>query len=160
MGLFLVLTLFFFLFLFYSLMLWDFLFHNGTIILPDFCSGEDIEVAELKKAYCSWLEISGKIETIDLSPQTLYEIVFVIKIEDPSVWDFMVRLVIVTPSKKWLSRYENLKGKPSNEWFEILVGEYRTSPGDVGLVELRMEEYTSKLSKRGISVQCAIIRPK
>ena len=141
-------------------MLWDFLFHNGTIILPDFCSGEDIEVAELKKAYCSWLEISGKIETIDLSPQTLYEIVFVIKIEDPSVWDFMVRLVIVTPSKKWLSRFENLKGKPSNEWFEILVGEYRTSPGDVGLVELRMEEYTSKLSKRGISVQCAIIRPK
>uniref|UniRef100_A0A7N2L547 Phloem protein 2 n=1 Tax=Quercus lobata TaxID=97700 RepID=A0A7N2L547_QUELO len=125
-----------------------------------FSSGEDIEVAELKKAYCSWLEISGKIETIDLSPQTLYEIVFVIKIEDPSVWDFMVRLVIVTPSKKWLSRYENLKGKPSNEWFEILVGEYRTSPGDVGLVELRMEEYTSKLSKRGISVQCAIIRPK
>lgn len=157
MGLFLVIIFFF---LFYSLMLGGFLFHNDTIILPDFCSGVDIEVAELKKAPITWLEIFGKIDSIDLSPQTLYEIVLVIKIEDPSRWDFMVRLVIVTPSKKWLLRFENLKEKPSNEWFEILVGEYRTSPGDVGRMELRMEEYTSNLSKFGISVRCAIIRPK
>ena len=43
-------------------------------------SGEVIEVAELL-GVC-WLNIEGKIRTIDLSPGTEYEVVFVVKMNN------------------------------------------------------------------------------
>ncbi|THG07331.1 hypothetical protein TEA_012769 [Camellia sinensis var. sinensis] len=55
-------------------------------------SGEDIEVAELLDV--CWLEVRGKIDTIDLSPGALYEIVFVLKVKEKWIWKVIPLAVI------------------------------------------------------------------
>ncbi|CAL5334298.1 unnamed protein product [Camellia sinensis] len=105
-------------------------------------NGEEIEVVELKKV--GWLDIRGKFDrTIDLSPGTIYEIVFVVRMIDDGK----------------TQRNESLEGKPVEEWFEILVGEFIMSLENVGSVEFSMDEHGAPW-KSGLIVKCAIIRPK
>ena len=119
-------------------------------------SGEDIEVAELK-AVC-WLHIQGKIQTIDLSPGTEYEVVFVVKIAR-YMRNYSMTLEIILPSSKSLPRNESLNGKPIEKWFEIQAGEFLMSPENVGEITFKLGEYSSDW-KAGLVVKCAIIRPK
>ncbi|KAI8016443.1 Protein PHLOEM PROTEIN 2-LIKE A1 [Camellia lanceoleosa] len=125
-------------------------------------SGEEIEVAELREV--CWLDIRGKFDrTIDLSPGAMYEIVFVVRMIDDDVYythisNCTVTLVMILPRSR-TQRNESLEGKPVEEWFEILVGEFIMSPENVGSVEFSMEEHGTNW-KRGLIVKCAIIRPK
>lgn len=125
-------------------------------------SGEEIEVAELKEV--CWLDIRGKFDrTIDLSPGTMYEIVFVVRmIDDDEYYSHIsnctVTLVMILPRSR-TQRNESLEGKPVEEWFDILVGEFIMSPENVGSVEFSMEEHGADW-KGGLIVKCAIIRPK
>ncbi|KAI8535923.1 hypothetical protein RHMOL_Rhmol10G0213300 [Rhododendron molle] len=118
-------------------------------------SGEDIEVAKLVAV--SWLDIKGYIRTINLSPGTLYEIVFEVKKYDQSNSNF--DLVIKPQHSKALTRTESLEGKPLEEWFELVVGEFRMSPDYVGNMEFGVEQHDGGW-KSGLVVKCAIIRPK
>ncbi|GMP49630.1 hypothetical protein CsSME_00016555 [Camellia sinensis var. sinensis] len=128
-------------------------------------SGEDIEVAELLDV--CWLEVRGKIDTIDLSPGALYEIVFVLKVyENPNddiekkhISNYTLTLTIIPPRVKRLSRQAILKENLAGNWFEIVVGEFIMSPENVGIMEFSIEEYTPTW-KNGLAVKCAIIRPK
>lgn len=122
-------------------------------------SGEDIEVDELLRVW--WLEISGNIQTIDLSPGTLYEIVFIVKKiagYTDHVSNFSLKLTINFQHSKSLSRSESLKGKPLENWFEVQVGEFIMSPQYVGNMEFCLQNFTDL--KSGLVVKCAIIRPK
>ncbi|KAI8014714.1 Protein PHLOEM PROTEIN 2-LIKE A1 [Camellia lanceoleosa] len=124
-------------------------------------SGEEIEMAELKKV--SWLDIRGFFDrTIDLSPGTMYEIVFVVRmIGDDEYYthisNYIVTLVLILPGSK-TQRNESLKGRRVEEWFEIQVGEFIMSPENVGSIEFSMEEHGDW--KSGLILKCAIIRPK
>ncbi|THF94138.1 hypothetical protein TEA_011720 [Camellia sinensis var. sinensis] len=107
-------------------------------------SGEEIEVAELIEV--CWFDIRGKFDrTIDLSPGAMYEIVFVVRMIDDDVYqthisNCTVTLVMILPRSR-TQRNESLEGKPVEEWFEILVGEFIMSPENVGSVEFSMEDH-------------------
>ena len=121
-------------------------------------SGEDIEVAELQEI--CWLHIQGKIQTIDLSPGTEYEVVFVVKITgEGNIQNYSMTLQIILPSSKSLTRNESLNKKPIKEWCEILAGEFLMSPENVGEITFKLGEYSSDW-KTGFVLKCAIIRPK
>ncbi|XP_075644218.1 uncharacterized protein PHLOEM PROTEIN 2-LIKE A4-like [Castanea sativa] len=117
-------------------------------------SGEDIEVAELLSV--CWLEITGEIWTVKLTPGTLYEIVFVIMIkEGGNISNYTLQLTI-DGSK---GRSQSLKDTPRNEWLEMQVGEFMMAPERVGWLKFRLEEYSPDW-KNGLVVKCVIIRPK
>ena len=134
--------------------------HSDCLNLTHLCSGEDIEVAELIDVWR--LEISGKIWTVDLSPGTLYEVVLVIKIrEDNNTSDFILKLTLVPPDERFVQqRLEKLDKMPLEKWIEIVVGEFKMSPQNVGNVTFRLEGTESAMSKVGLLVKCAILRPK
>nr|XP_023919331.1 uncharacterized protein PHLOEM PROTEIN 2-LIKE A4-like isoform X2 [Quercus suber] len=127
---------------------WGWIKENDT-------SGEVIEMAELL-GVC-WLNIEGKIRTIDLSPGTEYEVVFVVKMND--TWKNSVTLTIILPSSKILTRSENLSGEEGGNWIDVKVGEFRMTPENVGEITFKMGEYSSEW-KGGLVLKCAIIRPK
>ncbi|XP_030943187.1 uncharacterized protein PHLOEM PROTEIN 2-LIKE A4-like [Quercus lobata] len=123
-------------------------------------SGEDIEVAELLRV--CWLDIQGKIQTMNLSLRTVYEVVFVVKIKDKyqhNIWEDSETLTIILPHSKTLTRLENLSKKPSGNWIEIQVGEFEMSPENVGEMTFKLEQHSTNW-KSGLLVKCAIIRPK
>ncbi|XP_050261527.1 protein PHLOEM PROTEIN 2-LIKE A1-like isoform X2 [Quercus robur] len=123
-------------------------------------SGEVIEVAKLKELGVCWLNIEGKIRTIDLSPGTEYEVVFVVKMNGyQKTWKNSVALTIILPSSKSLTRSENLSGKPVGIWIDVKVGEFRMTPENVGEITFKLGEY-SPVWKKGLVLKCAIIRPK
>lgn len=128
-------------------------------ILTGLYSGEVIEVAELL-GVC-WLNIEGKIRTIDLSPGTEYEVVFVVMMNDgyQNTWNNSVTLTIILPGSKPLTRSENLSGKPIGIWIDVKVGEFRMTPENVGEITFKLSEYSSEW-KEGLVLKCAIIRPK
>lgn len=104
--------------------------------------------------------MQGKIQTIDLSPGTEYEVVFVVKITgEGNIRRFSMTLEIILPSKKSLTRNESLNEKPIEKWFWIQAGEFLMSPENVGEITFKLGEYSSYW-KRGLVVKCAIIRPK
>ncbi len=112
--------------------------NSDNLNLTWFCSGEDIEVAELLEV--CWLDIQGTIQTIDLSPGTVYEVVFVVKMKDKGKFNYSVNLTIVLPRSKRLTRHENLNEKPLGKWIEIQVGEFIMSPENVGDLTFKLDE--------------------
>ena len=134
--------------------------HSDCLNLTNLCSGEDIEVAELIDV-CH-LEISGRILTFDLSPGTLYEVVFVIKIKEYNdISNFLLKFTVVPPDVRLVQqRYEKLNEKPLEKWIEIVVGEFEMSPENVGNVTFRLEGSEMGSYKKGLLVKCAILRPK
>lgn len=115
-------------------------------------------MVELRKI--CWLEISGSIWTVNLSPGTLYEIVFVVMIKRGSnISNFSLQLGINPPHSKSITHDVSLRLKPSNQWIEIQVGEFLMSPQMVGHMRFYLKE-TSPPWKRGLLVKCAVIRPK
>lgn len=118
------------------------------------------------KAIC-WLEISGSIWTVNLSPGTLYEIVFVVMIKGASIdisnirhiSEFSLQLGINPPHSKSITHDVSLREKPSDQWIEIQVGEFLMSPQMVGHTRFYLKE-NSPPWKCGLLVKCAVIRPK
>lgn len=134
--------------------------HSDCLNLTYLCSGKDIEVAELISV--CYLEISGRIWTVDLSPGALYEVVFVIKIKEyNNISTFLLKLTVVPPDVRFAQqRYEKINEKPLEEWVEIVVGEFVMLPQNVGNVTFRLEGTETVLWKCGLLVKCAILRPK
>lgn len=107
-----------------------------------------------------WLEIGGSIWTVNLSPRTLYEIVFVVKIKgDNNISNFSLQLGINPPHSKSITHDVSLREKPFDQWIEIQVGEFLMSPQMVGHAGFYLKE-TSPPWKHGLLVKCAVIRPK
>ncbi|XP_028126927.1 lectin-like [Camellia sinensis] len=119
-------------------------------------SGEEIEVAELLQV--CWLDVRGQFNgAVDLSPGIAYEIVFVVRMI--KCQDFSLKLTIILPNSKKLTRNESLNEKPLGSWFDIQLGEFKMSPENVGTMEFSLEDHT-ELWKSGLIVKYAIIRPK
>ncbi len=131
--------------------------NSDGLNLPQLRCGEEVQVAELVEV--CWLEIKGTIWTVDLSPGTLYEIVFVVKITNRGISRFSLKLTIALPDSTSVTRYEPLKEKPLHTWIEIQVGEFIMSPQNVGNMTFVLEEKGGDW-KSGLLVKCAIIRPK
>ncbi|XP_065621401.1 uncharacterized protein PHLOEM PROTEIN 2-LIKE A4 [Quercus suber] len=145
--------------------IWFLMVISDNLNLTWSCSdeySEDIEVAVLL-GVC-WLEIKGEIRTIDLSPGTVYEVVFVVKMLDEdwcecNMWNYSVTLTLILPHSKKVTHDENLEEKPIGKWFEIQVGEFKMTPENVGEISFQLGEFSSDW-KCGLVLKCAIIRPK
>lgn len=143
--------------------IWFLMVISDNLNLTWSCSdeySEDIDVAVLL-GVC-WLEIKGEIRTIDLSPGTVYEVVFVVKMLDEdwcNMWNYSVTLTLILPHSKKVTHDENLEEKPIGKWFEIQVGEFKMTPENVGEISFQLGEFSSDW-KSGLVLKCAIIRPK
>lgn len=118
-----------------------------------------VDVAELLDV--CWLEIYGKFNTKMLSPGILYDVVFVIKLKDPAYgWGVPVNVSLVLPNGYKQERKEKLQTKPREQWIEVPVGEFITSPENVGEIQFGMHEYDGGEWKRGLVIKGIAIRPK
>ncbi|CAF2148684.1 unnamed protein product [Brassica rapa subsp. trilocularis] len=119
-----------------------------------------IEVAKLE--WVAWLEVFGNFEMENLTPNSLYEVVFVVKLVDPAQgWEVPVYFKLVLPTGETKERQENMTMLGRNRWVEILAGEFRTSPEYIfGKIEFSMYEVKGGLWKSGLVVKGVAIRPK
>ncbi|XP_006280429.2 protein PHLOEM PROTEIN 2-LIKE A5 [Capsella rubella] len=121
----------------------------------------DGEVAYLRNV--CWLDIAGKFDTRYLSPNTRYEVVFVVMLEDTTFeCETPVKLKLDLPSNRenpqeWSM---DMVDHITDEWIDIPVGEFTTSKKNVGEISFAMYEHESLLWKSGLYVKCVAIRPK
>ncbi|GAV64363.1 PP2 domain-containing protein [Cephalotus follicularis] len=118
-----------------------------------------VDVAELENV--CWLEVHGKMETTKLSPETMYEVAFVIMMKDPAYgWEVPVNLRLTLPNGNKQEHKESLMIKPRGQWVEIPVGQFKTSSENVGEIEFSLYEYEGGKWKKGLAIKGVFIRPK
>ncbi|KAM7530249.1 hypothetical protein LguiB_033659 [Lonicera macranthoides] len=118
-----------------------------------------VDVAELLLVF--WLDINGKFDTKNLSPGTMYEVVFVVMVtDDSSGWQVPVNLKLILPDGNKQEKTEILDDKPQEEWTEVHVGEFISVPEKGGNIEFYLYENEILGAKSGLLVKGAIIRPK
>ncbi|KAJ4976218.1 hypothetical protein NE237_001324 [Protea cynaroides] len=121
-----------------------------------------IEIVFLVKVM--WLDVRGEIETSDLTPDVMYEVVFVMSLKDAaSGWNIPVNLKLILPDGTKLERQEDFSSKPKKQILETVVGEFKTYQGMQGKIKFSLWEIKGekiKLWKTGLVIKGAIIRPK
>ncbi|XP_058106875.1 protein PHLOEM PROTEIN 2-LIKE A1-like [Magnolia sinica] len=121
-------------------------------------SDVDVDVANLLNV--CWLEVDGIFETSNLSPNTGYEVAFVVMVEDPAYgWEVPVTLKLACPDGSVQERKERLKERPRGQWMELNAGEFQTSVDKGGQIQFTLLDYHSQW-KKGLVVKGAVIRPK
>ncbi|XVE62430.1 hypothetical protein DITRI_Ditri06bG0117500 [Diplodiscus trichospermus] len=129
-------------------------------------SDENIEVAKL--SHVCWLDVTGKIKMSELSPATLYEVVFEVKLTKGAFgWEHPVKLILNLLNGRVQERRISLLQKQRGQWMELYVGNFLT---DHKNEETRETEDTREVSfvlqqldgqwKNGLVVKGAILRHK
>ncbi|XP_010536531.1 PREDICTED: protein PHLOEM PROTEIN 2-LIKE A1-like [Tarenaya hassleriana] len=118
-----------------------------------------VDAVELRNV--CWLDISGRFDMKDLTPGTRYEVVFVVKLEDPAYgWDTPVNVKLNLPSGQSPERKVNLREMRRYHWLEIPAGEFVPSPENTGEIKFSMCEHDSGTWKKGLFLKGVAIRPK
>ncbi|OMP01887.1 Phloem protein 2-like protein [Corchorus capsularis] len=125
-------------------------------------SDENIEVAKL--SHVCWLDVRGKFKMSDLSPATLYEVVYEVKLtKGASGWELPIKLRLSLPNGTVQERQVSLVQKPRGEWIELNVGNFRTEENGetskTGEVCFDLYEHGGHW-KNGLVIRGAILRPK
>lgn len=129
-----------------------------------FCSDEKSLAAELKSV--CWLEVCGKFDTAALTPETLYEVVFVVKIKEDADGLESIALRLIIPNKSSKDVTVNLMNVTEREkWIEVLVGEFFTSSAFKRKqkrkeIEIFLYETENLNCKQGLVIKGIVIRPK
>lgn len=108
-----------------------------------------------------WLEIKGTFRTIALSPGTLYEVAFVVKMrETKNGWNSLVIVELTLPDGKCQTSERFLGDiRIDDDWAEVLVGEFTMSATTVGELAFSLSETTGQW-KSGLVIKGVILRPK
>ncbi|XWS58621.1 hypothetical protein CRYUN_Cryun08bG0050400 [Craigia yunnanensis] len=95
-------------------------------------SDENIEVAKL--SHVCWLNVRGKFKISDLSPRTLYEVVYEVKLtKGASGWELPINLRLSLTNGRAQERQFSLLQKPRRQWMELNVGNFCTEEnGETG----------------------------
>ncbi|XP_077242862.1 uncharacterized protein PHLOEM PROTEIN 2-LIKE A4-like [Tasmannia lanceolata] len=125
--------------------------------------GSMIEVAELLQV--NWLEVTGKLEFSHLSPNTKYEIFWVVKFKvDAFGWHSSpIRFQVATTDGHKDDRIEILETykELSDQWHEIRGGEFTTSEDSkMDSVEFGMYEISTTWWKGSMIIKEVIMKPK
>ncbi|KAK9156289.1 hypothetical protein Sjap_003769 [Stephania japonica] len=127
--------------------------------MEDTKSNTMIEMAELRSVF--WLEIRGKLNGSYLSPQTNYEVVFIVKLNREAYgWDRPVTLKLVQPNGKVQQQQVTLENKKREQYIEICVGEFNSGHDEKGELEFALLGNESYIGKSGLTIRGVIIRPK
>ncbi|BBN70133.1 phloem protein 2-A1 [Prunus dulcis] len=124
-------------------------------------SGDDFEAAELLNV--CWLEVRGKLATTDLSPGTLYEVVFVVKMKtEADGWDAPVNFKFTPPdgavTRNTTFKLMEILKDSKDEWKDIPFGEFK-APENPRNIEFSLYEY-SRIWKSGLVIKGVAVRPK
>ncbi|KAF8032257.1 hypothetical protein BT93_D1247 [Corymbia citriodora subsp. variegata] len=118
----------------------------------------DIHVPESKKL--SWLLIQGRFNTRALSPNTMYEVTFVVKlIRTDFRWPSPVKLELDLPDGTKQTCTERLTRKPREEWIKLHVGEFMMGSKNVGRIYFALHG-TVDTEKSGLILRGVLIHPK
>ncbi|KAF5200131.1 Phloem protein 2-like a1 [Thalictrum thalictroides] len=149
--------------------------------------GVVVEMAELLKV--CWLEVNGSLDLSLLSPNNMYEIVFIIKLDNEAAgWETPVTLktrfidaeevhklsLLPKPRGQWIevqvlgdsepdikTRKSSLLTKPRGQWFELQAGEFYADPNiKKKHICFSLCGYEGGKWKSGLLIKGAIIRPK
>ncbi|KAF8017277.1 hypothetical protein BT93_H2465 [Corymbia citriodora subsp. variegata] len=124
------------------------------------CFSGKVDLPAAKLLNVCWLEISGKFRTIKLSPETTYEVAFKVKMSKNSQgWRAPVNLNLTLPDGTSLGRMENLEGKEEEEWIEVPVGSFVTTPKNFGEIKFSFTQ-TASCWKSGLTIKGVVLRPK
>ncbi|XP_030548826.1 uncharacterized protein PHLOEM PROTEIN 2-LIKE A4-like [Rhodamnia argentea] len=118
-----------------------------------------VELAELLNV--CWLDANGRFDLSKLSPETTYEVVFLILVRSSGYgWEVPVNFRVKLPGGRKQEHKENLRGKPRENWIEIKAGEVSTSECKEGEMEVSMFEIEGRHWKSGLVLKGVLIRPK
>ncbi|THG01719.1 hypothetical protein TEA_024984 [Camellia sinensis var. sinensis] len=96
-------------------------------------SDDNVEVVKL--ITICWLDVQGKFEISELSPEVDYEIVFIVRLaKGCSGWELPNTLKLSLPNGQVRERHVCLYEEPKGQWLELNVGNFRTTKGDKGEV--------------------------
>uniref|UniRef100_A0A1J3CB64 Protein PHLOEM PROTEIN 2-LIKE A6 n=1 Tax=Noccaea caerulescens TaxID=107243 RepID=A0A1J3CB64_NOCCA len=121
-----------------------------------------IEVAELKEVY--WLDIRGNLNTRSLIPETKYEVVFVVKLQNNALgWEdpvnLSLKLVMRDKSENLMENTVCLDDYISNDWVNIIAGDFVAPPKDApAKIFFTMYQYDDNIRKTGLVVKGVAIR--
>lgn len=88
-------------------------------------SDEEIEVAKLRTV--CWLHVKGKFKISDLSPGTVYEVVYVVMLMKGALgWELPIKLKLSLPNGKVQERQVSLLRMPKGKWMEVSLGYFCT----------------------------------
>ncbi|OWM86045.1 hypothetical protein CDL15_Pgr027271 [Punica granatum] len=124
---------------------------------PDKRNREE-ELARLK-AVC-WLDIAGNLQTIDLSPETEYEIVLHVKIGRRS-FGFFIPInfkITLADGTQWEDSVD-LSAYAKGSWHDIALHKFKTPSNNAGEVEFRIYEHSGHW-KGGLVLRGVSFKPK
>ncbi|KAL3720760.1 hypothetical protein ACJRO7_005551 [Eucalyptus globulus] len=123
-----------------------------------FRSTVDIQVPKLEKL--PWLLIQGKFKTIALSPNTMYEVAFVVQLtKTGSTWFCPVYVELDLPDGTKKESDEFLQWMPVYKWIELRAGEFMMCPENVGTISFALRG-TVDPEKTGLILKGVLIHPK
>nr|XP_027088996.1 lectin-like [Coffea arabica]XP_027088997.1 lectin-like [Coffea arabica] len=128
---------------------------------PFIKESSDVTLVAAELLNVCWLEIHGWFNTVNLTPRTLYQVVFVLMLKDPAYgWGIPVNFRLILADGSRQEHRENMMDKPRGKWIEVLAGEFETLPENNGNMECSMYEYEGGGWKRGLVIKGILIRPK
>lgn len=112
-----------------------------------------------------WLEARARFNTLALSQETTYRVVFVVMIRERGYgWHVPVKISLVLPDGSRQERKVRLDEMLREKWVEITAGEITTrSENDATTsseMEVSMFEFEGGNWKSGILIKKVVIRPK
>ncbi|XP_039062246.1 putative F-box protein PP2-B12 [Hibiscus syriacus] len=129
-----------------------------------------LEVAELVQVW--WIDVTGKIETRILSPNTNYAVYLVFKLRYQHILGFRRRPVGLNVSVDGVTLREERRVSlyPGDEsrhvrdredgWMEAEMGEFWNECGGDGIVEFSLKQIDTGYPKRGLIIEGIEIRSK
>jgi hypothetical protein len=104
--------------------------------------------------------VRGKLNVSELSPEVVYEIVYVVKLtKGASGWEFPILLRLSLPDGRVQERLVSLLEKPRRQWIELNVGNFQAKNGESGEVSFDIYQHGGHW-KNGLIIKGAIFRPK
>ncbi|XP_031399894.1 uncharacterized protein LOC116210202 isoform X2 [Punica granatum] len=117
-----------------------------------------VEIIKLKDI--CWLDVSGKFQTVDLSPETEYEIVLRIKI-GTKIRGFYLPVNYIIRLPNGIRREDTIDFRTymKGSWHNIMLHKFKMTPENVGQLQFRLYEHSehwkSGLVLAGISFKPA-----
>ncbi|KAM1485614.1 hypothetical protein TB1_036452 [Malus domestica] len=116
-----------------------------------------VDVAELLDV--CWLDVNGAFDTKYLTPDTVYEVSFVIRLKDPNYgWEDNVNFSLTLPGNDKKTFTQDLRKLPRGSWSIIRVGEFKP-PRQSGRMDFTLRQTVPKW-KKGLVILGVDISPK
>ncbi|XP_030476179.2 protein PHLOEM PROTEIN 2-LIKE A1-like [Syzygium oleosum] len=130
------------------------------ITVKETCFRSPVDIPVPRLVQLSWVYMQGKFRTSALSPNTTYEVAFVVKLSRNSYkWPLPVNIELDLPDGNKLIRTENLERKPKEKWMKLRAGEFMMDPKTVGTIVFTLHE-TCQMYKSGLILKGILIHPK